>query len=65
MLRYLPSYFDFSEDQETESPKGSKRQKVIEKQEMFAQLLKPTNISDCDFESYPEAFTQKLKLDGK
>ena len=51
------------------SPKNTKRQKVIEKQEMFTQLLKPININDCDGESQPDpdiqAFSQKLKLDGK
>jgi len=34
---------------------------------LFTQLLKPTNISDCDFESLPDpdTFQSKLKLDGK
>ena len=50
------------------SPKHAKRQKVMDKQEKFTQLLKPMNIQDCDFEQMPDpdllAFNQKIKLDG-
>ena len=54
ILRYLPAYFDFIDDEEQMSPKNSKRQKVVEKQEKISQILKPMNICDCDFESIPD-----------
>eukprot|EP00347_Sterkiella_histriomuscorum_P005551 403356179 len=43
------------------SPKSQKRQKVIEKEDQFAQLLKPLNIQDCDFESVPDPDLEPLK----
>ena len=78
ILRYLPAYFDFADEEAQEREDGgataakqSKRQRVMDKQEKFTQLLKPLNICGCDFESVPDpdlqqlsGFNQKMKLDS-
>lgn len=52
LLRYLPPYFEFNDEEvkkEQElSPKNTKRQKQMEKQENFMQLLRPQNFMDCE-----------------